>query len=651
MQKYVSYDFLLKMRRIKPTLAHPCPWACDSLHLWRSLCAIAFALLLWPFATSAQTTTVSPGFTEAEFNEHFQLFIDSEQVWQSQGLEKLSSEPRFVPYHKRFLKIRNNFPVVLQFNFRTENIAPGQYIFDFQHADIDSLQVHLSDNLGNRFISTVLGDALPFAQRYRQYRFFAVPLALQPHRDYKLCVALHKPHSFITTKIALATSARWENRVIRSNVVNGLTLGLFFSFIIIGLVMFLVLSQRIYIFYSAYAIAVFLILFSINGYSYQFLFPGLPQLQQYFMILVQLFGLIFLNLYAFELTGLYAHSRFFRLCRNGMVAAYLLFIGITLLLFLRVITVNALLSNLLLGSELVNFIFLLLVPGWFYAKTRQPGALAFSVSFLVVGLSMLYSAFSFLIPGLPYYLLVELLAYGLFAEMLLLSLYMIYSYKKVLHVKMQAELELASERLKNQEAFIQGQEDEKKSIALFLHDHIGSQLTIIMNQLKKIMPGKEQPHSGPDIAEMEKNIRHVSSELRHLSHQLLPVSLDTLALPEALRQLMMDHEADFATRFYTQDVPESLPEYLRLHIYRIVQELLKNAVQHAQATEVFVQLIGYDDCLELHYEDNGKGLQKVNWKKGMGFRSLEFRAQLLKARYTVESLPHKGLLLLMEIPL
>ena len=613
---------------------------------------IAVCLLSWPHWSAAQTNLVLPGFTEVEFNEHYDLFIDSQNIWQTQGIEKLSDEARFVPYHKRFLKIRSSFPLVLRFNFRTGNIAPGHYIFDFQHADIDRLQVHLSDNLGNGFTSALLGDALPFSQRYRQYRFFAVPLHLQPNRQYRLYLAVHKPQSFITAKISLSTAAHWENRVIRSNVVNGLTLGLFFSFIIIGLVMFLVLSQRIYLYYSAYALCVFLILFSINGYSFQFLFPGLPQLQQFFMLLIQLLGLVFLNFYAFELTGLYAYSRLFRWCRNGLVAVYVLFIAIILPLFLRVIVINVFLSNLLLGVELINFVFLLLVPGWFYAKTRQPGALAFSVSFLAAGLSMLYSAFSFLIPGLPYFLLVELLAYGLFAEMLLLSLYMIYSYKKVMHRKLQTEQELEDERLKNQLAFIQGQEDEKKSIALFLHDHVASQLVLVINRLR-IALTSETPAAKRDenMREAENCVRQVNSELRNLSHQLLPVALDTLSLSQALQQLLIDYESEFNTRFFAQDIPENLPLNIRLHIYRIVQELMKNAVQHSQATEVVVELIGFGHYLELHYEDNGKGLKKENWEKGIGFRSIEFRTQLLNARLSLESLPGQGLLLFLEIPL
>ena len=94
---------------------------------------IAACLLSWPHWSAAQTNLVLPGFTEVEFNEHYDLFIDSQNIWQTQGIEKLSDEARFVPYHKRFLKIRSSFPLVLAAVGRlTINNFPSLPIVFFQ---------------------------------------------------------------------------------------------------------------------------------------------------------------------------------------------------------------------------------------------------------------------------------------------------------------------------------------------------------------------------------------------------------------------------------------------------------------------------------------------------------------------------------------
>jgi signal transduction histidine kinase len=331
---------------------------------------------------------------------------------------------------------------------------------------------------------------------------------------------------------------------------------------------------------------------------------------------------------------------------------YFVLIAVTCFLVGNNYAIKFFLGKLLLIIELGNFFFLMFVPLWFYFKTRYHGALAFSVSYSAVGVSLLYSTFSFLMPGLKYYLVVDLLTVGLFVEMLLLSAYMIYSYKNMLKHKTNTENELQIERIKNQQAFIQGQEEEKKALALFLHDHVASQLTITLNQLKANFDIQTSQTSYEAlIFNAETGIRQANADIRSLSHQLLPVALDTLPITDAVHQLLLENNTSFKPIFLAHDIPEKLSVSVTLNIYRIMQELLKNAVTHAQASEVFVQLIGHPGHIELHYEDDGKGFNKNDLKKGIGFRSMEFRAHLMNATFSVESQQGKGVLVSMRIPI
>ena len=600
----------------------------------------------------ADTVVVDTDFKSVEFNERFYVFIDNNNIWKEKGIENIKHEDAFSVYNKKYLKLRSNHPVVLKFVIKTSDITQEDFILDFQHADIDRLQLYIEDNEGNFFVSNILGDKQPFNNRYIKYRFFAIPLKLLPQKEYKVFLSLEKPKKVITAKISLSTLHEWQNTAINSNIKNGLLLGLFFSFIIIGIILFIILYDRIYLYYSAYAFMIFMLLFSINGYSYQFLFPCSSNLQQYFIVFVQLMGLIFLNLYAFNFTGLSKHSIVFSFIKSGFISIYLVYIVITCFLLGHNYSIEYFLGNMLMVIELINFLFLLTAPLWLYYKTRKQAALAFFVSYLTVGISLCYSTVSFIIPQLRYYLLIDFLTIGLFTEMLILSTYMIFRYKSVLKHKQQTETALQIERTKNQLAFIEGQEQEKKNMALYLHDHISSQLFIALSKIKSIINDISlNEENKKNIHEAEKNIYTVNSELRSISHQLLPVALESVGLVASLNQFVNEHSNYFKTHFHAQDMPDKLNHNTVLNIYRIIQELLKNALQHSNASNVYIQLMGYENYCELHYEDDGKGFDINNFTKGIGFRSIDFRVQLLNADIQLQSNINKGLFIYIKIPL
>ena len=79
-------------------------------------------------------------------------------------------------------------------------------------------------------------------------------------------------------------------------------------------------------------------------------------------------------------------------------------------------------------------------------------------------------------------------------------------------------------------------------------------------------------------------------------------------------------------------------------VYRIVQEGLRNAWQHADATEVTLRLGRNDQVLSLEITDNGRGFNRgdVRDHAGLGLASMEERARLLGGRMTVTSAPGTG---------
>ena len=84
-----------------------------------------------------------------------------------------------------------------------------------------------------------------------------------------------------------------------------------------------------------------------------------------------------------------------------------------------------------------------------------------------------------------------------------------------------------------------------------------------------------------------------------------------------------------------------------------MQELVANAIKHAEATRVTIQLTQHDDNLNIIIEDNGKGFNtsKIAPRDtGMGLTTIEKRIEHLEGNFTVDSILGKGTSILIDIP-
>ena len=81
---------------------------------------------------------------------------------------------------------------------------------------------------------------------------------------------------------------------------------------------------------------------------------------------------------------------------------------------------------------------------------------------------------------------------------------------------------------------------------------------------------------------------------------------------------------------------------IEIVVYRIVQELLNNAVKHSGATSILAQVIRNDQNLSITIEDNGKGYDKENVMQGAGLKNILSRVDYLKGQLDIQSASGKG---------
>ncbi len=211
------------------------------------------------------------------------------------------------------------------------------------------------------------------------------------------------------------------------------------------------------------------------------------------------------------------------------------------------------------------------------------------------------------------------------------------------------------EKITEYNSMLQGQEKERARIARDLHDGLGGMLAGVKLKLSSISSAELQisPHSSGQIIDVTRQLDHAVDELRRVARNMMPASLLYMGLEPALNDLCKHLSSDTTQiRFEAIGLQEHYGEELSLAVYRIVQELLKNALTHARANEIIVQCTQNERVLYLTVEDDGIGFDEVSasQKEGIGLSNVKNRVDLLNGTIEIESTPGKGASFYMEIP-
>lgn len=148
-------------------------------------------------------------------------------------------------------------------------------------------------------------------------------------------------------------------------------------------------------------------------------------------------------------------------------------------------------------------------------------------------------------------------------------------------------------------------------------------------------------------------LEDIGDEIRKTAHNLLPPALLRQSLPDAVRAYCnsIQEGSNLQVDLQCYGEFEQVSQDFKLNIYRITQELLRNIVAHAHATEALVQLVVNGHILALTVEDNGIGFSKDQSTTGMGVHNLQTRVAALNGHCAIESEPGKGTSVFIEFDL
>lgn len=207
-------------------------------------------------------------------------------------------------------------------------------------------------------------------------------------------------------------------------------------------------------------------------------------------------------------------------------------------------------------------------------------------------------------------------------------------------------------KLRSMHSMLEGQEMERERVAKDLHDSLGGLLSAIKLQFDMVKSKSDDISEIKEYHSANQMLDTAVDEVRSISQNLQPGSLMKLGLVAALKDLFNRFtgptypEIDF--QYY--NVPENIDTMKALSIYRIIQELLYNAIKHAQASEILVQINREEDELIVQFEDDGIGYDPERLPhRGMGLENIESRIVYLKGNISVDTAPGSGTSIILHV--
>lgn len=219
-----------------------------------------------------------------------------------------------------------------------------------------------------------------------------------------------------------------------------------------------------------------------------------------------------------------------------------------------------------------------------------------------------------------------------------------------------AELErLASrEQMRRMSANMEAvREEERKRIALEIHDELGQLLTALkmdVSLLTRHLAGDSV--ATEKVEEMRELVERTIDFMRHLASQLRPAALN-FGLASALEWLAEDfsRHTQISCHFHIEGVEPSCAEPRATTIFRIVQESLTNVARHAGASRVDVTLVSTATGIEISICDDGRGFDIIaaSASHSCGLQGMAERARLIDARLSIRSEPNFGSIVLLFV--
>jgi signal transduction histidine kinase len=205
-----------------------------------------------------------------------------------------------------------------------------------------------------------------------------------------------------------------------------------------------------------------------------------------------------------------------------------------------------------------------------------------------------------------------------------------------------------AERTRAESEIVQISNRERQRFAYDLHDGLGQHLAAVALRAKLLQEKLNGAETSQEAAAIVGLIKEAARETRMTAHNLdtseirdVNVALQKLAA--SIKKVRVHYRND-------SNASLSVSAAVAVHLYRIAQEAVHNAIEHGAATEVQVDLSSDDGHVMLRIQDDGRGFDSSPGSNGMGLRIMQYRAHRAGGWCSVASQPGQGTIVACRVP-
>ena len=206
-------------------------------------------------------------------------------------------------------------------------------------------------------------------------------------------------------------------------------------------------------------------------------------------------------------------------------------------------------------------------------------------------------------------------------------------------------------------SMIQGQEKERRIISDELHDSLGSSLATLKLHVENLLHNEKlQKRDKKEILQKSNTLLDETyQKVRDISHikntGMVAQKGLVLALEKLSDQISSKGNVDVSINAFGFEKIASDP--LKILLYNTIQELLTNAIKHAKASKINIQITRHENELNVLVEDNGSGFEYSgnSLEKGMGLYNIKNKIEHLKGSFDVDSILGHGTTININIPI
>jgi signal transduction histidine kinase len=215
--------------------------------------------------------------------------------------------------------------------------------------------------------------------------------------------------------------------------------------------------------------------------------------------------------------------------------------------------------------------------------------------------------------------------------------------------RLRNKLKSERERLESSRTIMGIEENEKRKLSMDLHDLSGQVKIELLEQFNRInIP------EGNERSEMTGTIKSVANQIRTMSHRMSRITIDQFDLGTLINGLCSEFRefSGLDIDLTRQDDMHGVDDETKLHIFRMLQEILSNASKYTKGAHIKIEISVIDGNIVIVYSDNGPGFETGGThKEGLGLINIRERAKILGGKAALESATGLGVFWEITIPL